>query len=129
MIEDPALPDEPFDRMIEGVSRRTSSRVFVGRQPELDRLDDAYARAVVGRPSLILVAGEAGIGKTRLISEFEGAIERAGGIAISGGCLDLGEGGLPYAPFVEALRAHRRGSLDPEPKASACASSAARRSP
>ena len=47
-------------------------------------------------------AGEAGVGKTRLISEFA---SRSGGRSlVLGGCIDLGEGGVPYAPIVEALR-------------------------
>jgi DNA-binding CsgD family transcriptional regulator/tetratricopeptide (TPR) repeat protein len=42
------------------------------------------------------------------MSEFSAAVEAAGSMAISGGCLDLGEGGPPYAPFAEALRALAR---------------------
>ncbi len=98
--------------MIGGVTRRGSSPVFVGRRAELDRLDDAFARVALGLPSLVLVAGEAGVGKSRLIAEFTGRVEATGATTIGGGCLDLGEGGLPYAPFVEALRVLAR-RLDP----------------
>jgi DNA-binding CsgD family transcriptional regulator/tetratricopeptide (TPR) repeat protein len=94
--------------MIGGVTRRVSSPVFVGRAAELERLTDALERASAGQPSLVLVAGEAGVGKSRLMSEFSPVVEAAGGVTITGGCLDLGEGGPPYAPFVEALRALAR---------------------
>ncbi len=104
--------------MIDGVTRRGSSPVFVGRRRELAQLDDAYGRAVSGQPSLVLVAGDAGIGKSRLIAEFARGVESADGIVAAGGCLDLGEGGLPYAPFVEALRALAR-SMHREARAEA----------
>ena len=60
----------------------------------------------------MLVAGDAGVGKSRLLAELDPSRrERRGGRVLVGGCLDLGEGGLPYAPFVEALRSLAR-SLD-----------------
>ncbi len=96
--------------MIGGVTRRGSSPVFVGRREELDRLAAAYARATEGRPSMVLIAGEAGVGKSRLVAELVSAVGEAGGSAAIGGCLDLGEGGLPYAPFTEALRIIHRSS-------------------
>ena len=90
--------------IIRGVTRRGSSPVFVGRLEELGRLDAAFARAAHGQPSLVLVAGDAGIGKSRLIAAFAGRADAAGARIAVGGCLDLGAGGLPYAPFVEAFR-------------------------
>ncbi len=77
---------------------------FIGRAAELDRLHDAYARAVSGVSCTVVVAGEAGIGKTRLIERFGTIVTSAGGRVMVGGCLPLGAGGLPYSPFVEALR-------------------------
>ena len=94
--------------MIGGVTRRGSSSVFVGRRAELERLMGAFTRAGGGEPSVVLVAGEAGVGKSRLVTEIASAVELGGGWAATGGCLDLGEGGLPYAPFVEAFRALAR---------------------
>ena len=101
--------------MIGCVTRRGSSPVFVGRASELARLDDAYHRADTGHPSMILVAGDAGVGKTRLVTEFASRVTAAGARVITGGCLDLGEGGLPYAPFIEALRAVVRTQSDTDP--------------
>jgi DNA-binding CsgD family transcriptional regulator/tetratricopeptide (TPR) repeat protein len=81
-----------------------SSPIIVGRDVELARIERGLDIAGQGRPVVMLVRGEAGIGKSRLVRE---AIERAraGGSAIlHGACLDLGGDGLPYLPFVEALR-------------------------
>jgi DNA-binding CsgD family transcriptional regulator len=90
--------------MIENMPR-VSSPVFVGRAAELERLCRALDRATDGeRPALRLVAGEAGIGKTRLIGEFAGRAEASGARVLAGDCMQLGETGLPYAPFVGALR-------------------------
>jgi tetratricopeptide (TPR) repeat protein len=52
----------------------------------------------------VLVAGEAGIGKTRLVTEAASYAAGLGAVALAGGCLDVGEGVLAYAPMVEALR-------------------------
>ena len=90
--------------MIDGVTRRGSSSIFVGRRAELDRLDEAFKQSALGVPSVSLIAGDAGVGKSRLVAEFLARVEATGAWATVGGCLDLGEGGLPYAPFVEALR-------------------------
>jgi len=95
--------------MIGGVSRRVSSPVFVGRAAELERLTDALERASARRPSLVLVAGEAGVGKSRLLGEFLARSTASGAVSLVGACLDLGEGGLPYAPFTEAIRGWVRG--------------------
>jgi DNA-binding CsgD family transcriptional regulator/tetratricopeptide (TPR) repeat protein len=51
-----------------------------------------------------VVAGEAGVGKTRLVAELVGQAGELGAVTLSGGCLDVGEGVLAYAPLVEALR-------------------------
>ncbi|MGH2427552.1 MAG: helix-turn-helix transcriptional regulator [Candidatus Limnocylindria bacterium] len=83
---------------------RVSSPVFVGRAAELDRLCHALHDASTQRPATRLIAGEAGIGKTRLIAEFTPQAEAQGARVLVGDCLQLGETGLPYAPFVAALR-------------------------
>jgi DNA-binding CsgD family transcriptional regulator/tetratricopeptide (TPR) repeat protein len=83
-----------------------ASPTFVGRGMERSRLESALERAAAGEPSLVLVGGDAGIGKTRLLGEFVAGARDA--LVLSGGCLDLGEAALPYAPVVEALRALSR---------------------
>jgi DNA-binding NarL/FixJ family response regulator len=77
---------------------------MVGRDAELARLLDVYRRAVAGEPRVVVLAGEAGIGKSRLAAELMVAVRADGGRAIAGGCLDLAGGGLPLAPLAEALR-------------------------
>ncbi len=78
--------------------------VFVGRSAHLDRLNDAAARAAEGEPSIILVAGEAGVGKTRLVDEAAGRLEIAGWRRATGHCIDLAADHSPYTPIMEAFR-------------------------
>ena len=83
---------------------RVSSPIFVGRGAELERLADALNLATNQRPATRLVGGDAGIGKTRLVNEFVAGARSSGAHVLIGDCLQLGETGLPYAPFVGALR-------------------------
>src|SRR5690242_7878396 len=86
------------------MASRLSSPAFVGREPELARLADLVEDARGGRPGFAVVAGEAGIGKSRLVRETEGLARRSGIRVLSGGCLPLAGDPIPYAPFIEALR-------------------------
>ncbi|MCL6737527.1 helix-turn-helix transcriptional regulator [Streptomyces neyagawaensis] len=108
--------------MLGGVETRSVSPVFVGRAEELEVLRDALARAAghasrtprsggggAGEPQALLLCGEAGVGKTRLVEEFATEAARGGAVVALGGCVEIGADGLPYAPFSTALRAlHRR---------------------
>ncbi|MGW3950878.1 helix-turn-helix transcriptional regulator [Streptomyces sp. NPDC004752] len=93
--------------MLGPVETRTVSPVFVGRTDELHTLNDALARAAAGEPQALLVGGEAGVGKTRLVEEFATAAGRQGAVVALGGCVEIGADGLPFAPFSTALRALR----------------------
>ncbi|MFC4021177.1 ATP-binding protein [Micromonospora sp. GCM10011542] len=84
---------------------RRASSVLIGRQREVVGLRNALARARAGEPSTVLVGGEAGVGKTRLLEEFAGHATDSGARVLVGQCLELGEAGLPFAPFAAALRA------------------------
>ena len=84
---------------------RVASPAFVGRIEELQTLEAARKRAADGEPAVVLVGGEAGVGKTRLVAELTGRCAADGIRVLSGGCIPVGEGTLPYAPLVEALRA------------------------
>ena len=77
-------------------------------------MEAALARSREGVGSVVLVAGEAGMGKSRLISEIAGYAERHGMTVAVGECLPLGEGELPYAPVVSALRSLASQVDDPE---------------
>src|SRR5579875_1468975 len=58
-----------------------------------------------GRPETVLLGGEAGVGKSRLISELVERARARGARALVGGCVELDGGGIPFAPLVDMLRA------------------------
>ncbi|MGP3986410.1 helix-turn-helix transcriptional regulator [Streptomyces sp. 3N207] len=96
------------DAMLSGVPLQTTvSPVFVGRTGELAALTEALASAGTGAPQALLLGGEAGVGKTRLLEEFLERARAAGCVTTLGGCLELGADGLPFAPFTTALRGLR----------------------
>lgn len=95
--------------MLGAVETSSVSPVFVGRAGELTALTDALARAHAdGEPQALLIGGEAGVGKTRLIEEFVDAARARGAIVALGGCVEVGADGLPFAPFSTALRSLSR---------------------
>ncbi|QEU91639.1 LuxR family transcriptional regulator [Streptomyces kanamyceticus] len=107
--------------MLAAVETRSVSPVFVGRADELGALNEALVRATgsplapagaggsgTGEPQALLLGGEAGVGKTRLVEEFTAAAEERGAVVALGGCVEIGADGLPFAPFSTALRALRR---------------------
>jgi DNA-binding CsgD family transcriptional regulator len=77
---------------------------FVGRAVELARLDTVLERAEQGSPRLVLVAGDAGVGKTRLLLALADRARRRGVRVLTGACVELGDIGVPYLPVVDALR-------------------------
>ncbi|MGY1747378.1 ATP-binding protein [Blastococcus sp. SYSU D00695] len=79
-------------------------RPLVGRDAELARLLEAVDRAAAGRGSAVLLAGDAGVGKTRLLDELCARATARGLRVLAGHCVDLGDVGLPYLPFVDLLR-------------------------
>jgi DNA-binding SARP family transcriptional activator/tetratricopeptide (TPR) repeat protein len=76
---------------------------LVGRAAAFSQLVSHYHQARQGQPQAVLLVGEAGIGKTRLASEFVGWAQAQGAEVLSGHALEMG-GRLPYQPLVEALR-------------------------
>ena len=89
-----------------------SSSVFVGREQELAALEAAVARAGSGEGTVVLLAGESGIGKSRLIGELSERARAGGATVLTGECLELAEGELPYAPIVGALRSLGRDEVE-----------------
>jgi DNA-binding CsgD family transcriptional regulator len=75
---------------------------LVGREDELQLLLGAVHAAGEGRPAAVLLGGDAGVGKTRLLAQGVSDAPRPQNL-VRGGCVDLGDVGLPYLPFVEAL--------------------------
>ena len=92
---------------------RVSSPVLVGRRPEREHILSALKRAAAGETLLLTVGGEPGIGKTRLVADCAARARELGFHVLIGGCLDVGDGTLPYAAIVEALRP-LRAELGPE---------------
>jgi DNA-binding CsgD family transcriptional regulator len=82
----------------------TTTTSFVGRTEELDRLLGLLDRAERGRPAVGLIAGDAGVGKTRLLDELAARAGAAGVRVLVGGCMEAGDVGLPYVPFIDAFR-------------------------
>ncbi len=91
---------------------RADRGALIGRGAEEARLDAALEAAVAGRGTTLIVGGEAGIGKTRLVGRLAATARDRGATVLSGACLPAGSGAIPYAPFVEALRELTR-SVEP----------------
>ena len=87
------------------VRRRISSPELVGRREELGLIDDLLAQARDGEASLCIVAGEAGVGKTRLVRELERRAAEAGMLCLRGQCVALAGGEFPFAPLAGIYRA------------------------
>jgi DNA-binding SARP family transcriptional activator len=85
---------------------------LAGRHREWARLQETWRAAATGRPHFVLVAGEGGIGKTRLAEELVQWADRQGIATASARCY-AAEGGLAYAPVVAWLRARPLPPLEP----------------
>jgi DNA-binding CsgD family transcriptional regulator len=80
---------------------------YVGREAELGLLDVVFAGTREGAGSIVLVYGEAGIGKTRLCVELRRSWQQRGGIVLPGRAVPE-EASVPYAALADSLRASRR---------------------
>ncbi|MCT2585334.1 helix-turn-helix transcriptional regulator [Actinophytocola gossypii] len=85
------------------VARLGSGIALVARDRELGRLRAALEGAAAGTAAAVLVSGDAGVGKTRLTEELAALARESDALVLTGRCLDAGETGLPYLPFVEAM--------------------------
>ncbi len=99
--------------IIEAMTGRRSAPTIIGRDRELDIVTARLDTALEGSPTHLLVAGEAGIGKTRLVTETSRLAAERGMRVLLGACANLGDGGVPYGPIVEALRGLSR-DLEPD---------------
>lgn len=108
-VETGTAPSGPR-AMLGTVQNQSVSPVFIGRTRELTRLTTALARAHAGEPQALVIGGEAGVGKTRLVEEFLAAAEDGPAtVTAVGACVEIGADGLPFAPVATILRAlHRR---------------------
>ena len=88
--------------------RRITSPAVVGRTADLARLREALDAARAGRSAIVLIGGEAGIGKSRLVAAFGELAAAEGAFVAVGGSPPAGEAELAHAPLVEILRDLRR---------------------
>jgi ATP/maltotriose-dependent transcriptional regulator MalT len=85
-------------------ARVTSSR-FIGRVGELAELERSCSEAAEQHPVVVLLGGESGVGKTRLVREFEDRMaDREDVLVLRGEAVEEADGELPYAPLSGALR-------------------------
>lgn len=106
------------------MARRVSSPVLIGRDEEVVRLSAALAEASAGQARTVLVGGEAGIGKTRLVAEAMAAAAAGRARVLTGGCIPVRDESLPYGAVVEALRRLFEGTPGAAPPPALCASRA-----
>jgi DNA-binding CsgD family transcriptional regulator/tetratricopeptide (TPR) repeat protein len=89
--------------MLESVVANRVSPVLIGRGEQLTALEEALTAVGRGEPAAVLLGGETGVGKTRLVTEFAERVASQSR-ALIGNCLELGAAGLPFAPFTAVLR-------------------------
>jgi DNA-binding SARP family transcriptional activator len=100
---------EAYERLLAVVHARPAAQPLaapplVGRHAEWDRLQAAWRTAAAGQPRVVLLRGEAGVGKSRLAEDLaEWAVRQ--GIAVRQARCYAAEGGLAYAPITTLLRA------------------------
>jgi DNA-binding NarL/FixJ family response regulator len=99
---DPRAAPSVSIRWVEG---SLVSPVLVGRTLEAETLARALRGVVaLGEPAAVVVGGEAGVGKSRLVDEAVARAGEVGARVIAGSCVELDGAGIPYAPIVEMLR-------------------------
>ena len=95
-----------------------TSSLLLGREPEIAELDEALGFASQGTPQIVLVGGDAGIGKTTLVADLASRAAQLGFTVATGHGLDL-DAGISFAPAVEAVRSLLAGVEDLGPRPSA----------
>ncbi len=92
--------------MIGGMVHRMTSPVLVGREAVVGQLGAVLDSVLAGHPRHVVIGGEAGVGKTRLLDEARSQAEARHMRVLLGGCVSVGEECLPFAPYAE---------IDPDP--------------
>src|SRR3954454_9122623 len=91
--------------ILDGMTVEPSAATsLIGRAEDLAALDAGLDQARNGEPVTVVLAGEAGIGKTRLVQEFSERAFAQGARLLCGACIDVGDATLPYGAVVDALR-------------------------
>ena len=96
---------------MDTVVRSAAGAPFVARSEQLGQFEQALTRARAGEPGALLISGDAGVGKTRLLARMAEIAVSDGAMVVTGHCIDLGDVGLPYLPFTDIL-GQLRGTTD-----------------
>jgi DNA-binding CsgD family transcriptional regulator len=88
----------------------TAGCTLVGRAAELEQMEKLLGDAEAGQPVVLLVSGDAGVGKTRLLTELAARAVARGFTVLSGRCAELADS-VPYLPLADALRSATSGPL------------------
>jgi eukaryotic-like serine/threonine-protein kinase len=91
---------------------KQAGAIFMGREREFDRLKTALADVLSGQGRVVALAGEPGIGKTRLAREIMASAESQGAQVFWGNCYEW-QGAPPYWPWIQIIRSYIQGS-EPE---------------
>ena len=102
MIPHRVIGESGLQTRLEAAARKGLTP-YAGRQSELATLEAQFEHARAGRGEVVLVIGEAGLGKSRLLYELRARLDSPDVRVLHGRCRSYG-GLAPYSPFVEALR-------------------------
>jgi DNA-binding CsgD family transcriptional regulator/tetratricopeptide (TPR) repeat protein len=94
-------PDAPPEA-VAPMSGRSGAAALLGRALEQAELYDALSMAMKGEPQVVVVGGDAGVGKTTLVTDLARRAEELGFTVAVGHCLDI-EVGISFGPVIEAL--------------------------
>jgi hypothetical protein len=101
--DDVRRPEPPVIRPEKGFLQTfVKGTTFVGREMELAALRRCLDRVISGAGGVVLIAGAAGVGKTRIAAAFGEEASQRGALMLAGGCYDREEP-VPFVPFVEIL--------------------------
>jgi class 3 adenylate cyclase/tetratricopeptide (TPR) repeat protein len=98
-----ALTGEIHGRARVEVSKDRIVTPLIGRDDEIGRLEEAFRRASSGEGAIVLLSGEAGVGKSRLLYEFLGRLDSTDALQLESTCASYGVA-MPYRPILEVLR-------------------------
>jgi DNA-binding SARP family transcriptional activator len=108
ILESQPLPTEVLDSAPRWTILPSVDVGLVGRDAALQQLEEAYEQAGAGRGRTVLISGEPGIGKSRLMQEFASRRQAEALVLVSTGHRDMQT--APYQPIIEALRSAIRAS-------------------